>query len=109
RIRWSVSRAQEWYASQPWFLGANYVPSTAVNVLEMWQDTFDEVTIKRELEWANKRLRMNSLRVFIHILVWMENAEKFYKRLDTFLDIAKNNNLKIMLVLFDECWNAEPQ
>ncbi len=75
----------------------------------MWQDTFDEVTIKRELEWANKRLRMNALRVFLHILVWMDNPRKFYKRLDTFLDIAKDNNLKIMLVLFDECWNDTPK
>jgi hypothetical protein len=75
----------------------------------MWQDTFDEVTIKRELTWANSRLRMNSLRVFLHILVWMDNPTKFYQRLDTFLGIAKDNNLKIMLVLFDECWNDTPK
>ena len=42
----------------------------------MWQDTFDEETIKRELSWANKRLRMNSLRVFLHILVWMDDTEE---------------------------------
>jgi len=75
----------------------------------MWQDTFDEVTIKRELTWANSRLRMNSLRVFLHILVWMDNPTKFYQRLDTFLEISKDNNLKIMLVLFDECWNDTPK
>ncbi|CAF1096959.1 unnamed protein product [Rotaria sordida] len=108
KSRWSILRAQAWYASQPWLLGANYLPSTSVNVLEMWQDTFDEITIKRELKWANNRLRMNTLRVFLHTLVWMENSRKFFKRLDTFLDISKNNNLKIILVLFDECWNAEP-
>ncbi|CAF1191589.1 unnamed protein product [Rotaria sordida] len=108
KSRWSILRAQAWYASQPWLLGVNYLPSTSVNVLEMWQDTFDEITIKRELKWANNRLRMNTLRVFLHTLVWMENSRKFFKRLDTFLDISKNNNLKIILVLFDECWNAEP-
>lgn len=75
----------------------------------MWQDTFDEVTIKRELTWANKRLKMNSLRVFLHILVWMENPTKFFERLDIFLKISNDSNLKIMLVLFDECWNDNPK
>ncbi len=75
----------------------------------MWQDTFDEATIKRELEWANKRLRMNALRVFLHVLVWMEDRIKFFQYVDTFLSIAHANNLKIMFVLFDECWNPNPQ
>jgi hypothetical protein len=74
----------------------------------MWQDTFDEITIQRELNWANSRLRMNALRVFLHVLVWMENPTKFFQRLDTFLTISKTNNLKVMLVLFDECWNDNP-
>ncbi|CAF2734673.1 unnamed protein product [Rotaria sp. Silwood2] len=108
KSRWPIPRAQSWYTSQPWLLGANYLPSTSVNVLEMWQDTFDEVTIKRELQWANHRLRMNALRVFLHVLVWQETPRKFFERLDTFLNISKNNNLKVMLVLFDECWNANP-
>jgi hypothetical protein len=75
----------------------------------MWQDTFDEVTIQRELKWANSRLRMNALRVFLHVLVWLENPKIFFQRLDTFLKISKDNNLKIMLVLFDECWNDNPK
>jgi len=75
----------------------------------MWQDTFDEETIKRELYWANSRLKMNALRVFLHVLVWMDNPNKFFQRLDRFLNISKANNLTIMLVLFDECWNPEPK
>ncbi|CAF0759871.1 unnamed protein product [Adineta ricciae] len=110
KLRWSLSRAQQWYSSQPWYLGANYLPSTAVNVLEMWQDdTFDEKTIKCELAWASKRLQMNIMRVFLHILVWMNNPTKFFQHVDTFLSIAKQNNIKVMLVLFDECWNEDPK
>jgi hypothetical protein len=75
----------------------------------MWQDTFDETTIKRELQWANSRLKMNTLRVFLHILIWLDNPVKFFQRLEIFLNISQSNNLKIMLVLFDECWNANPQ
>jgi hypothetical protein len=75
----------------------------------MWQDTFDEVTIERELNWAHTRLRMNALRVFLHVLVWMDNPRNFFQRLDRFLTISDANHLKIMLVLFDECWNPNPQ
>ena len=75
----------------------------------MWQDPFDEETIKRELRWASQRLRMNALRVFTHVLLWMDNRAKFFQRLDTFLNISSTNNIKILLVLFDECWNANPR
>ena len=76
----------------------------------MWQETtFDPMTIERELKWARERLRMNALRVFLHVLVWMESPSKFFARLDQFLSIAKKNELNVMLVLFDECWNAEPR
>lgn len=108
RTRWSIPRAQTWYSSQPWLVGANYLPSTSVNVLEMWQeDTFDVKTIQQELERAHQRLGMNVLRVFLHFLIWAENADKFYQRFETFLGIAKKNNIRIVPVLFDECWNAE--
>jgi hypothetical protein len=34
-------------------VGADFLPSTAINELEMWQaDTFDPATIDRELGWA---------------------------------------------------------
>ena len=36
------SQANAWYAKQPWLVGANYVPSNAINQLEMFQaETFD--------------------------------------------------------------------
>ena len=54
---WSLERADAWYAKQPWPVGSNFIPSTAINELEMWQaDTFDLPTIDRELgraqSWA---------------------------------------------------------
>src|SRR5262244_1773889 len=40
--RWSEKAANDWYARQPWLIGSNYIPATAINELEMWQaDTFD--------------------------------------------------------------------
>ena len=67
--RWSAERANRWYAEQPWWVGANFTPSTASNQLEMWQaETFDPETIARELGWASA-IGMNSMRVFLHDLV----------------------------------------
>ena len=51
--RWSESKANAWYQDQPWLVGANYVPATAINQLEMWQaGTFDRQRIDKELRWA---------------------------------------------------------
>ena len=55
RDRWTAEEANAWYAKQPWLVGCNFSPSTAINQLEMWQaDTFDPETIDRELGWAAK-------------------------------------------------------
>src|SRR5258708_39916738 len=35
--RWPEKAANEWYAKQPWLVGSNYIPATAINELEMWQ------------------------------------------------------------------------
>src|SRR6187200_338601 len=51
--RWTEGKAKDWYAKQKWITGCNFQPSTAVNQLEMFQkDSFDPVTIDRELGWA---------------------------------------------------------
>ena len=72
--RWSREKAAEWYKQQPWLVGCNFIPSTAINQLEMWQaDTFDPKTIDRELGWA-ENLGFTSVRVFLHDLPWKEDA-----------------------------------
>ena len=43
---WSIEKANAWYANHKWLSGADYIPATAINQLEMWQaDTFDPATI----------------------------------------------------------------
>ena len=67
--RWSEARAAQWYAAQPWLVGSNYIPATAINELEMWQaETFDPQTIDKELGWAED-LGMKTMRVFLHDLL----------------------------------------
>src|ERR1700712_705963 len=85
---WSAKKANDWYAKQPWFVGCNFSPSTAINQLEFWQkDTFDPTTIDRELGWA-EGIGMNIIRVFLHDLVWTSDREGFTNRIDQFLTIA---------------------
>jgi hypothetical protein len=106
--RWSVEKAVDWYAPYGWLVGCNFAPSTAINQLEMWQaTTFDPVTIDRELAWAQE-LGFNSLRVFLHNLLWTQDAEGFTKRMGQFLDIADQHKIGVMFVLFDGVWDPFP-
>lgn len=107
--RWSAAQANEWYAQQPWLVGANYTTSNAINQLEMFQaETFDPETIDRELGWAREKFGMNTMRVYLHDLLWQQDPKGMIRRLDQFLDIASKHGIRPMLVLFDSCWNPDP-
>ncbi|MBC8111699.1 MAG: cellulase family glycosylhydrolase [Verrucomicrobia bacterium] len=107
--RWTVAKANAWYAKQPWLVGCNFIPSTAINELEMWQaDTFDPITIDKELGMA-ENLGMNIIRVYLHDIPWEEDKEGFKKRIREFLAIADKHKIKVIFVLFDSCWNDDPK
>jgi hypothetical protein len=83
RMRWTEAQAKAWYGQQPWLVGANYIPASAINELEMWQaDTFDAARIDRELGWA-EGIGMNTMRVFLHDLLWQQDAKAFTARTRT--------------------------
>ena len=105
--KWSEQQARDWYAKQPWLLGSNYNPASAINQLEMWQaDSFDPKRIDLELGWA-EGLGMNTMRVFLHDLLWQQDAEGFKRRLDQFLTIAAKHKIRPMFVLFDSVWDPD--
>jgi hypothetical protein len=107
--RWSISRAQEWMDKNGWLVGCNYIPSNAINQLEMWQEeTFSPELIDKELGMA-AGLGFNTVRVFLHTLLWQDNAEAFLNRIDLFLSIAHKHGIKTMLVLFDSVWDPFPK
>src|ERR1700722_18282331 len=85
--RWTEAKANAWYAQQPWLVGANYVPSDAINQLEMFQAaTFNPALNDKELGMAES-IGMNTMRVFLQDQLWTSDPEGFSKRLDTFLGI----------------------
>jgi hypothetical protein len=107
--RWTEQQAHEWYNRQAWLVGANYIPANAINQLEMWQaDSFDPATIDKELGWA-QAIGMNTMRVYLHNLLWEQDAKGFKQRIDAFLTIAAKHGIKPIFVLFDSCWDPEPK
>jgi len=108
-VRWTEKQANDWYQKQPWPVGANFLPSNAENELEMWQaETFDAAEIDREFGWA-EAIGMNTMRVFLHNLVWEQNPAGFQNRMDKFLTIAAKHHIRPVIVLFDSCWDPEPK
>ena len=103
--QWTIEQANEWGKRQPWRVGANFLPSSAINQLEMWQaESFDETTIDRELGWAAS-IGMNVMRVYLHDLLYEADAEGFLGRMDRFLTIAERHGISALFVFFDDCWN----
>lgn len=106
---WPAEKANAWYAEHKWITGANYIPATAINQLEMWQAaTFDPRTIDKELGWAGG-IGFNAMRVFLHHMAWEADPVGFKKRMDDYLAIADKHGIQTMFVFFDDCWNKEPR
>jgi hypothetical protein len=106
---WPVEKANEWYNQHKWLTGSNYIPSNAINQLEMWQaETFSPDLIDKEFTLA-EGIGFNTMRVFLHSLAWKQDPQGFKKRMSTFLDIAQKHGIQPMFVFFDDCWDKDPK
>ncbi len=86
--QWSPETARKWYSRQPWLIGCNFLPSTAVNDIEMWQaETFDPATIDRELGWA-QQLGFNTVRGFLSYVVWKADPAGLKQRFAQFIRLT---------------------
>jgi hypothetical protein len=102
---WTKEQANEWYKQWGWLRGCDFIPSTAINQLEMWQaETFDPATIDKELGWA-EGIGMNCMRVYLHHVAWEVDKAGFKERINQYLTIADNHHIATIFVLFDDCWN----
>ncbi len=107
--RWTEARANAWYTQQPWLVGANFIPSDAINEFEMFQaETFNPTLIDKELGLA-EGIGMNTMRVFLQDQLWTQDSKGFKQRLDTFLAISAKHHIRPLLVLFDSCWEPNPK
>jgi hypothetical protein len=109
--RWTPEQARTWHQALPWLVGTNFLPSTAINQLEMFQpEDYDRnrAVLARELDWS-AQLGMNTHRVFLHDLLWSTDADGFFRRLDDFLGLCATRDIRPMLVFFDACHRPEPK
>jgi hypothetical protein len=106
---WTKPHAAAWYANQKWLVGSNYIPASAINQFEMWQEaSFNPAQIDKELGWAHA-MGMTTMRVFLHDALWQQDAPGFKKRMDAFLAISARHGIKPLFVLFDSCWDPDPK
>lgn len=109
RDQWTKAQANAWYAQQPWMVGANFTPATAINQLEMFQaETWDPKRIDLELGWAEK-IGMNVMRVNLHNLLWETDPQGLKRRMDAFMTIAAKHHIKTLWIFFDSCWDPDPK
>lgn len=107
--RWSRQKSEAWMTNAGWLVGCNYIPANAINQIEMWgEESFSPALIDKELGWAAS-LGFNTVRVFLHHLVWEENSEAFLGRIREYLSIAHSHGIRTMFVLFDAVWNPFPR
>jgi endo-1,4-beta-mannosidase len=107
RQQWTTDKAQAWQKAEGFRVGANFLPSSAINQLEMWQkESWDPKTVDKELGWA-AAIGMNVMRVYLHDIAWETDADGFLKRMDQFLGIADKHRIKILFTVFDDCWNPD--
>jgi hypothetical protein len=107
--QWNPGTASDWYARQPWIVGANYIQSNTVNQIEMWQaDTFDGDRIDMELGWA-ERLGINTLRVSLAEVVWEHDSGGMQSRMGKLLKIADKHKMRVIFVLFDSSGDPYPE
>ncbi|WP_319448807.1 MULTISPECIES: cellulase family glycosylhydrolase [unclassified Mycobacterium] len=107
--RWTAERANAWYQAHGWLVGANYIPASAVNQLEMFQQgTYDPRRIDDELRVA-RLIGFNTVRVFLHDLLWVQDRAGFQQRLAQFVAIAASRGIKPLFVFFDSCWDPYPR
>jgi len=102
-LRWPSERVQNWYDSLPWLCGFNYLPSYAVNFIDMWSsERFDSNRIETELSWA-AQIGFNTLRTNIPFTLWRDDPRALLERIDQLLAIAHSNSIAVVLCLFDDC------
>lgn len=85
--------------------GANYVPSYARNDVQTWMD-YDPTVVDRELEYAAK-LKLNCVRVFLNVAVYERGPQRFLDRFENLLVLCDKNQIKLMPVLFDSCFDPQ--
>jgi hypothetical protein len=86
-----------------WVRGAVFVPTTAVNEAQQW-DQYDPAVNDRELHYASV-YGINCVRVYLHFDIYLKKKDALLAEIDDFLTRADKYGIKTEFVFFDDCWN----
>ena len=95
--------APAYRADWRWVHGAVFVPTSAVNEAQQW-DEYDPVINDRELHYASL-YGINCVRVYLHYFVYLKNKNALLGHIEDFLTRAEKYGIKVEFVFFDDCWN----
>jgi hypothetical protein len=86
-----------------WVKGAVFVPTSAVNEAQQW-DEYDPVINDRELHYA-AIYGLNCVRVYLHYDIYLKKKAALLADIEDFLTRAGKYGIKTEFVFFDDCWN----
>jgi hypothetical protein len=90
-----------------WVQGMVYVPTTAVNEAQQW-DEYDPMVNERELHYASI-YGVNVVRVYLHYYVYLKKKTVLLADIEDFLARASKYGIRTEFVFFDDCWNQPPK
>ncbi len=95
--------------------GAVYIPARAYNAPQMWR-SYDGRIVCRDMGYA-RSVRLNALRIWASYEFWCMEPEAFERRLDDFLEAAREYGIGVLVSLFENCgvppteeniWTTDP-
>jgi hypothetical protein len=107
-VPWTKEKAWRWYNDQPWIRGCNYMPASAANRMDMWQEygsreRFEEMD--RELKIASD-IGFNTVRVLLEengFGAWYYEHDHFMKNFEKFLQLCDKYGIRAIVVLGNDC------
>ena len=105
---WTKEKAWEWYNAQPWMRGCNYMPASAANRVDQWQEMGSEerfAEMETELKLAQS-IGFNTMRIIIEeqgFAVWCAEHDGFMARLERMLALLDKYGMRMILVLGNDC------
>jgi len=86
--------------------GAVYTPTDRVNYVDWWQN-YNSAVVERELSYAQV-YGFNTVAVYLHYLLWENDAAGLLSKFENFLQIASRHGMKVSPIFFDDCWDPNP-
>ena len=105
---WTKEQAWKWYDAQPWMRGCNYLPASAANYTDMWQELGSEARfaeMEREFALA-ERTGFNVMRLILHeqgFGVWLADHDGFMARFERWLKMLADHKIRAIVLLGNDC------